>query len=59
VSETGTAVPRSKTLRGQGSLRFYRRPTFASLVPACHFDLHEAIMAQPGADKKPTVVFLA
>jgi hypothetical protein len=49
---------------------FYRRPSlprrsfseggsFASLVPACHFDIHTAIMAQAGADKKPTVVFLA
>jgi hypothetical protein len=33
--------------------------TCAPLFPACHFDIHAAIMAHPGTDKKPTVVFLA
>jgi hypothetical protein len=28
-------------------------------IPACHFDIHTAIMAQSGTNKKPTVVFLA
>jgi hypothetical protein len=36
-----------------------RRPSFAFFVPACHFDIHTAMMAHPGTTKKPTVVFLA
>ncbi len=43
VSESGTVVPRSKTLRAQGRPAIYRRPSFASLVPACQYKLHHAI----------------
>ena len=43
----------------KGGLAANRRRSFASLVPACHFDIHAAIMAYRGTDIKPTVVFLA
>jgi len=59
MSESGTVVPQSKTLRAQRGLAYCRRPFLASRVPACLFDLHAAIMAHLRADKKPTVVFLA
>jgi hypothetical protein len=36
-----------------------RRPSFASLVAACHFDIHTAIMAYPGAKQKPSIGFQA
>jgi hypothetical protein len=58
-SESGTFVPCSKTLRAQGGRAFYRRPFFASLVPACHFDIHTAIMAYPGTERKPSIGFQA
>jgi hypothetical protein len=57
VIESGTFVPRSKTLRAQGGSAPYRRPSFESPVAACHFDIHAAILADPGTNKKPTVVF--
>jgi hypothetical protein len=59
TSESGTIVPRSKTLCAQWGPAFNRRPTFASHIAACHFDIHAAMMAQAETDKKPTVVFLA
>ena len=40
-----------------GLAAFYRHPSCASLAPACHFDIHAAIMAHSGTDKKPTGVF--
>jgi hypothetical protein len=56
LSESGTVVPHSKTLRAEGGLAFCRRPPFASLVLICHFDLHAPIMADHGAGRKPTVL---
>jgi hypothetical protein len=40
-----------------GLAAFYRRPSSTSPVAACHFDIHAAILADPGTNKKPTVVF--
>ena len=37
----------------KGGLALYRRPSSASLVAACHFDIHGAIMAHPGTTIKP------
>jgi len=57
--ESGTVVPRSKTLRGQGGRAYDRLPSFASLIPKCHFDTHDAILAYSCYFKKPTVGFQA
>jgi len=57
VSESGIIVPRCKTPRAQGGAALYRRPSFASLDPACHFDSHMAIMAHPGTKRKPSIGF--
>jgi hypothetical protein len=59
VSRSGTVVPQSKTLRAQGGRALYRRPSFTSPVPACCFDIHALIMAQAGADRKPSIGFQA
>jgi hypothetical protein len=42
-----------------GGAALYRRPSFASLVPACRFDSHAAIMAHPGTNRKPSIGFSA
>jgi hypothetical protein len=36
---------------------FYHHPTVASLVPACRFDSHAAIMAHRGTNRKPSIGF--
>jgi hypothetical protein len=59
VSESGTVVPRSKTLGGQGGAAYDRRPSLASIVAVFRFDLHAAIMAHPGTNRKPSIGFLA
>jgi len=59
ASESGTAVPRSKTPGAPGGRAICRRPSFASLVPACHFDGHRAIMAHLGRKRKPSIGFWA
>ena len=40
-----------------GPAAIYRHPSCASLVADCHYDIHGAIMAHRGENKKPTVVF--
>jgi len=59
VPESGTVVPRSKTLRAPGGRAYDRLPSFASLIPKCHFDIHDAILAHRCCTKKPTVGFSA
>ncbi len=47
------------TQSGQGGAAHCRRPLFTFPDPACRFDIHALIIAQAGADRKPSIGFQA